>query len=158
MVELLKKTMDAICEHAKADFPEECCGVILRTDTQEFVRPCRNIQNQMHKDDPGTYPRDARTAYIMHPDDLIKIHNESDKQNRPIKAFYHSHPNHEAYFSVKDKSDAMVWGEPAYPGVAYIVISIYEDTIRIVKAFAWDEDTSDFIEVPVKTDPSGAYT
>lgn len=156
MVELLKKTMDEICEHAKADFPEECCGVILRTDTQEFVRPCRNIQNQRHKDDPGTYPRDARTAYIMHPDDLIKIHNESDKHNRPIKAFYHSHPNHEAYFSAKDKSDAMVWGEPAYPGVAYIVISIYEDTIRIAKAFAWDEDTSDFIEVPVKTDPSGA--
>ncbi len=156
MVELLKKTMDEICEHAKAEFPEECCGVILHTDTQEFVRPCRNIQNQMHKDAPGTYPRDARTAYIMHPDDLIKIHNESDKQNRPIKAFYHSHPNHEAYFSEKDKSDAMVWGEPAYPGVAYIVVSIYEDTIRGVKAFAWDKDTSDFIEVPVRTDLSGA--
>ena len=156
MVELLKKTMDEICEHARADFPEECCGAILHTETQEFVRPCRNIQNQRHKDDPGTYPRDARTAYILHPDDLIKIHNESDKQNRPIKAFYHSHPNHEAYFSEKDKSDAMVWGEPAYPGVAYIVISIYEDTIRVVKAYAWDEDTSDFIEVPVSTDPSGA--
>lgn len=158
MITLLKKTLEEICEHAKEVYPEECCGVILSTDTQEFVKKCRNIQNQMHKDDPDTYPRDARTAYIMHPDDLIKVHNESDIQNRPIKAFYHSHPNHEAYFSEKDKTDAMVWGEPAYPGVVYIVISIYEDTIRTIKAFDWDENTSDYLEETVNFDLSGAQT
>ena len=158
MVKLLKKTIDEICEHAKADFPDECCGVILHTASQEFVRPCRNIQNQMHKDDPDNFSRDARTAYLMHPDDLIAIHKEAETQDRPIKAFYHSHPNHEAYFSEKDKSDALVWDEPAYPGVAYIVISIYEGTIRVAKAFAWDEDTSDFIEVSVQTVPSGVKT
>lgn len=155
MVTLFRKTIDEICEHARADFPDECCGVILHTDTQEFVRPCRNIQNQMHKDAPDTYTRDARTAYLIHPDDLITIHKEAETQDRPIKAFYHSHPNHEAYFSEKDKTDALVWGEPAYPGVAYIVISIYNGIIRVVKAFAWDEDGSDFIEVSVQTTPSG---
>ena len=156
MVTLLPKTFNEICDHAKKQFPEECCGIILHADTQEFVRPCRNIQNEKHREDPATYPRDARTAYLMHPDDLIAIHKEAETQHRPIKAFYHSHPNHEAYFSEKDKSDAMMWGEPAYPGVAYLVISIYEDIIRIVKAFEWHEDTSDFIEVPVQTTPSGA--
>ena len=156
MVTLLPKTFNEICDHAKEQFPEECCGVILQAGTQEFVRPCRNIQNEMHRDDPAAYPRDARTAYLMHPDDLIAIHKEAETQHRPIKAFYHSHPNHEAYFSEKDKSDAMMWDEPAYPGVAYLVISIYEDTIRIVKAFAWDENTSDFIEMPVQKTPSGA--
>lgn len=155
MIKLLRDTMDEIREHAKEDFPEECCGVILHTDTQEFVRRCRNIQNQMHKKDPDTYPRDARTAYLMHPDDLFKIHKEAETRHRPIKAFYHSHPNEEAYFSEKDKSDALVWGEPAYPGVVYIVISIYERSIRIVKAFTWDENTSDFIEVAVQTVPLG---
>ena len=188
MVSLLPQTLNDICDHAKEQFPDECCGIILHTDTQEFVRPCRNIQNDMHKDDPDAYPRDARTAYIMHSDDLIAIHKEVETQHRQIKAFYHSHPNHEAYFSEKDKSDAMMWGEPAYPGVAYLVISIYdtkltrfvargprvllamlnairklliplmgyEDTIRVVKAFKWNEDTSTFIEVPVQTTPSGA--
>lgn len=156
MVTLLPKTLNEICAHAKTQFPEECCGVILHAGTQEYVRPCRNIQNDMHRDDPTAYPRDARTAYLMHPDDLISVHKEADTQNRPIKAFYHSHPNHEAYFSEKDKSDAMAWGEPTYPDVAYLVISIYENTIRVVKGFAWNEETSDFIEVPVKTTPSGA--
>ncbi|MCY4402410.1 MAG: M67 family metallopeptidase [Candidatus Poribacteria bacterium] len=151
MLTLLPKTLNEICEHAKAEFPEECCGVILYAEQKEFVRPCRNIQNEMHNAEPETYPRDARTAYLMHPDDLIAIHKEAETQHRPIKAFYHSHPNHEVYFSEKDKSDAMIWGEPAYPGVAYLVISIIDNTIRIIKAFAWDETNSDFIEVPIQT-------
>ncbi len=156
MVTLLPKTLNDICEHAKIEFPDECCGVILHADTQEFVRPCRNIQNDLHRDDPDAYPRDARTAYMMHPDDLIAVHKEAETQHRAIKAFYHSHPNHEAYFSEKDKTDAMAWGEPMYPDAAYIVISIYEDTIRIVKAFKWNEDTADFIEIPCQSTVSGA--
>ncbi len=156
MVTLLPKTLNEICAHAKQEFPNECCGVILHTETQEFVRPCRNIQNEMHQDDPKTYPRDARTAYLMHPDDLIAIHKEAETEQKPIKAFYHSHPNHEAYFSEKDKSDAIIWDEPAYPGVAYLVISIYENTVRVVKAFVWDEIKSDFIEVPIQTTSPGA--
>lgn len=158
MVKLLKKTRDDICDHAKEDFPDECCGVILHTDTEEFVIRCQNIQNQKHKNDPDTYPRDAHTAYLMDPDDLIKIHRESETQNKPIKAFYHSHPDREAYFSEKDKSDAMWDEDPAHPGVAYIVISIYGDTIRDIKAFMWDNTTSDFIETPVQTVPPGANT
>ena len=49
----------------------------------------------------------------MDPDDLLKINLESERENRPIKAFYHSHPDHPSYFSEKDKSDALFWGEPA---------------------------------------------
>lgn len=155
MVTLLPNTLTQICTHAKTEFPNECCGVILQRDSQEFVKPCRNIQDEMHKEDPITYPRDARTAYLMHPDDLISIHKETDTENRSIKAFYHSHPNHEAYFSEKDKKDAMAWGEPTYPGVSYLVISIYEDSVRVIKAFEWDESKSDFIEVPFQIPPSG---
>ncbi len=155
MVTLLPTTLNEICIHAKSQFPEECCGIILHNGMQEHVRPCRNIQNDLHRDDPTSYPRDARTAYVMHPDDLIAIHKESESEDLPIKAFYHSHPDHEAYFSDKDKSDAMMWGEPVYPGVAYLVISIYGDTIRVVKAFTWNEVKSDYLEVPFQTIPSG---
>ena len=163
MVTLQPETLNQMYAHAKSDFPDECCGVILHVDAQEFVRPCRNVQNQLHREDPVAYPRDARTAYLIHPDDLMAVHKEAETQHRPIKAFYHSHPNHEAYFSEKDKSDAMAWGEPIYPDVAYLVISIYREArkpklamkkhdteIRVVKAYAWDETTTDFIEVPMQ--------
>ncbi len=156
MVTLLPKTLELICAHAKSVFPDECCGIILHNGKQEYVRQCRNIQNDLHKDDPVAYPRDARSAYVMHPDDLITIHKESESENLPIKALYHSHPNHEAYFSDKDKSDAIMWGEPVYPGVAYLVISIYDDSTRVVKAFTWNDAKSDFSDVPFQTSPSGA--
>ena len=139
------ETLRQICDHAKSEFPDECCGAILSDGPQEFVWRCRNIQNQLHQEDPEKYPRDARTAYVIHPDDLFKVTKASETQQ--IKAFYHSHPNHEAYFSEKDKADAMMWGEPAYPGTTYLVISVYDTEIRAVKAFAWDETAEDFIEI-----------
>jgi len=141
------ETLNQIFDHAKSEFPDECCGAILSDGTQEFVWKCRNIQNQLHQEDPDRYPRDARTAYVIHPDDLFKVTKASETQQ--IKAFYHSHPNHEAYFSEKDKADAMLWDEPTYPGTTYLVISVYGTEIRAVKAFVWDAAARDFIEVEV---------
>ena len=145
MVTLQPETLSELCDHAKSEFPNECCGAILSDGTQEFVWKCRNIQNELHQEDPDTYPRDARTADVIHPDDLFKVTKASETQQ--LKAFYHSHPNHEAYFSEKDKADATMWDEPTYPGTTYLVISIYDTEIRAVKAFAWDETANDFIEV-----------
>ena len=145
MLTLQPETLSQIFDHAKSEFPDECCGAILSDGSQEFVWECRNIQNKLHQEDPGRYPRDARTAYVIHPDDLFKVTKASETQD--IKAFYHSHPNHEAYFSEKDKADAMMWDEPTYPGTTYLVISVYGSEIRAVKAFAWDETAQDFLEV-----------
>ena len=149
MLTLQPETLNAIYEHARAAFPDECCGAVLSDGAQEFVWKCRNIQNELHQKDPNTYPRDARTAYVIHPDDLIAIHKETTAQDRQIKVFYHSHPNHAAYFSEKDKADAMMWDEPAYPGATYLVISVYDAEVRAVKAFAYDDATQDFVDVPL---------
>ena len=149
MLTLRPETLTEIYEHAKSEFPDECCGAILSDAAQEFVWKCRNIQNALHQKDPNTYPRDARTAYVIHPDDLIAIHKETETENRQIKVFYHSHPNHEAYFSEKDKTDAMLWDEPAYPGATYLVISVYDAEVRAVKAFTYDEEARDFVDVPL---------
>ncbi|MCZ6676867.1 MAG: M67 family metallopeptidase [Candidatus Poribacteria bacterium] len=149
MLALQLDTLDRIHEHAKAEFPDECCGIILSDGAREFVRECRNIQNERHAEDPETYPRDARTAYLIDPHDLIRVHKEAETEGRPIKAFYHSHPNHDAYFSEKDKADATAWDEPVYPDAAYIVISIYDGEVRTTRAYAWSEADTDFIEMPI---------
>ena len=90
----------------------------------------------------------------MAPNDLIKIHKEAETENRPIKAFYHSHPNHDAYFSEKDKADATAWDEPMYPDAAYVVVSIYDEEIRTARAYAWSDVAGDFVEVPMHTKES----
>ena len=149
---LQPETLKAIYDHAKSEFPDECCGAVLCDDSQEYLLKCRNIQNQLHQEDPETYPRDARTSYVIHPDDLIAIHKAISTQERQLKVLYHSHPNHDAYFSEKDKADATVWDEPMFPGTLYLVISVYDTEIRAVKAFAWDETARDFIHVEAQLD------
>ena len=91
---LQPQTIKEIEQHALETYPEECCGIILEDplgtiSPQEYVRACGNIQNQRHTEDPKTYPRDARTAYLMDPDDLLRINLESERKNRHESFLWH---------------------------------------------------------------------
>jgi [CysO sulfur-carrier protein]-S-L-cysteine hydrolase len=118
-----------------------------------------NIQNRLHAEDPEAHPRDARTAYQMEPRELLEVNRDGDRPGWRIVLFYHSHPSHDAYFSATDKARAL-WGdpegdaEPSYPGVAYIVISVYDRAVRDAKAYAWDEAARDFREIALAAAPA----
>lgn len=138
-----------ISRHAIESFPEECCGVILSDGKTETVRRCQNIQNLLHRLDKGSYPRDATIAYAIDPRELESIIHHAETSGSQIKAFYHSHPNHEAYFSEEDKAFATPFGEPTYPETAQIVISIYDRSVKRISAYAWLPDKRDFVEIPI---------
>ena len=74
---------------------------------------------------------------------------QADSKGQKLKAFYHSHPNHDAYFSAEDKAFACPFGEPTYPDTAQIVISIYNRAVKIIRAFVWSPGENDFVEVPI---------
>jgi len=141
---------EEISRHAVDSFPEECCGVILSNGIVDEVRRLRNIQNQLHAVDRKSYPRDATTAYNIDPRELEPILHEGKIAGGTLKAFYHSHPNHEAYFSAEDRESATPFGEPTYPDCAQIVISIYDRTVRRICAYAWSDDKKEFVEVPLR--------
>lgn len=147
---LTQKAWEEISRHAIETFPEECCGVILFDGETDQVRRLRNIQNQLHTLDPETYPRDATIAYAMDLKELESIIHEAEAAGAKVKAFYHSHPGHEAYFSQEDKAFAAPFGEPTYPESAQIVISIYDGIVRRISAYAWAEEKKDFVEIAIK--------
>lgn len=143
-------TIEALHTHAQETFPEECCGFVLTDGETETVRRITNVQNHMHGIDPTNFPRDATTAYFMDPKELLAVHREVDDSELEIKAVYHSHPNHDAYFSAEDKKQALFEDEPMYPGAVYLVLSIYEDRqVRATKAVEWDGEEQDFVEIKV---------
>jgi proteasome lid subunit RPN8/RPN11 len=144
---LTQKVWDQISRHAMEAFPEECCGVVLDHGDRDEVRRCTNIQNKLHALDPESYPRDATIAYAMDPKELELIINEAGTNGAKVKAFYHSHPGHEAYFSQEDKAFATPFGEPSYPESAQIVISIYDRVIKRISAYAWNSEKKDFVEI-----------
>jgi [CysO sulfur-carrier protein]-S-L-cysteine hydrolase len=141
---------EGISRHAIETFPDECCGVILHDGMTDKVRRLRNIQNQLHALDPETYPRNAKIAYAMDMIELESVVHEVETTGAKIKAFYHSHPDHEAYFSDEDKTFATPFGEPTFPDSAQIVISIYHGVVRQISAYAWSEEAKDFVEIPIR--------
>ena len=89
----------------------------------------------------------AVIAYAMDPLELDGVIRQAEANGERLKAFYHSHPNHEAYFSDEDKVFACPFGEPTFPDTVQIVVSIYERTVKTAKAFVWSDEKSDFVEV-----------
>jgi [CysO sulfur-carrier protein]-S-L-cysteine hydrolase len=147
---LSRRTVDEIDGHALDTYPEECCGAVLGAAEGERARRITNIQGRLHAEDPEKHPRDARIAYFMDPKELYAVLRDGERQETALRVFYHSHPEHGAYFSDEDKARAMAWDEPAYPDAAYVVISVYGREVKDRRAYAWDPDRRDFVEVPLR--------
>lgn len=146
----LRADMEA---HAVDEYPNECCGYITGTDdpVSWLVHRCRNIQNELHAQNPGRYPNDARTAYVFSAEDMEHLFfGASDRPEERVIGFYHSHPDHPAYFSEKDRMEALVdWIQPE---PFYLVISVLDGTAREMKAFSWSEQTRTFDELEISYD------
>lgn len=133
---------------AVAEYPGECCGVVLaRVGTPErLFLPCRNIQDELNRKDPERHPRNARTAYYIDPRDLLTI-GRREAEGFRVATIYHSHIDTGAYFSETDKRNALVNGEPAYPDAIYVVVSVMGGRFDGANAFAWDAARRDFLPV-----------
>jgi proteasome lid subunit RPN8/RPN11 len=146
-VAIAQAAFEAIRTEAERNFPFECCGFIIGDGSDE-VRPIRNIQDKKHAADPSTFRRDARTAYLMDPKEQLAVLQEIDGRKLKLKAVYHSHPDHEAYFSATDRAQACSFdpSEPDYPETSYIVVSVRGGKFADVAAFVWDSDQKDFVQ------------
>lgn len=150
-IELCARVVDEMAAHARQTYPDECCGVLIEgPDGTVRVARVRNVQDQMHAEDPKRYPRTARTAYAGHPGDLRAALEQADAPDHRLLAFYHSHPDHDAYFSEEDAAQATPFGEPSYPDALQIVVSVYEGRLKEIKAFAWAPDEQTFAAVTLR--------
>ncbi|MBI5182886.1 MAG: M67 family metallopeptidase [Nitrospinae bacterium] len=145
---LNNQDIDQIHRHAVRDYPNECCGIIVgpRDDSlSNKVYECINIQNRLHKEDPQRYPRDARTAYNIDPKEQKRIFRIAEEKGWEIKGFYHSHPDHPAYFSEEDERMGMWGDEPIYPNAVYIIVSVLNGEVKETILLKWNEEERRFI-------------
>jgi [CysO sulfur-carrier protein]-S-L-cysteine hydrolase len=150
---LSETAWEEIAQHAQEAFPEECCGIVLTDGAVDRVHRLKNIQNQLHALDPQTYPRTAAIAYAMDYKELELVIDDAKRNGIKLKAFYHSHPNHDAYFSAEDKAFASPFGEPTFPGTAQIVVAIYHRAVKEMSAFVWSDEKKDFVKVTLTKTP-----
>jgi proteasome lid subunit RPN8/RPN11 len=147
-VTITRANLDAIVAQAEREFPDECCGFIIG-DGAEEVRPIGNIQNRKHSENPAVFTRDARTAFLMDPKEHLAVLNEIDRRKLRLLAVYHSHPDHDAYFSATDRAQACSFdaSEPDYPDTIHIVMSVRGGKFVRAAAFGWDAAAKDFAEI-----------
>lgn len=120
MFVLAKELLDKIFKHGIAAYPREACGLLLGKSeggVWEVLRvlPARN-NNERTLD-----------RYRLDPLERLRAEETALKEGLQLIGFYHSHPDHDAYFSQMDleNSEEYQFGKPWTPATyAYFVISI----------------------------------
>ena len=138
--------LEAIRKQAVEEYPAESCGLIFVRGDERLLLRCRNDQDAKHAEDPQRYPRDSRTAYYIHADDLKRI-AQLEVQGYSMAVIYHSHVDVGAYFSPTDKKQALVSG---YLDKTYLVTSVVSGKAEATKAFRWDEGAKEFLETELR--------
>jgi proteasome lid subunit RPN8/RPN11 len=138
--------LEGLRRQAAEEYPEESCGVIVARGDERRLLRCRNVQNELHARDPERNPRTARTAYHIDPQDLLRI-GRLESEGFRVAVIYHSHVDAGAYFSETDRRQALMGGEPTYPGTIYLVTSVVDGRVQATTAFEWDGARREFLAV-----------
>ena len=107
MLEITSELVDQIVRHARADHPDEACGVIagpVGTGRPERFIPMINAAR-------------SPTFYEFDSTDLFKLYREMDDRDEEPVVIYHSHTATQAYPS---RTDIALASEP---GAHYVLVS-----------------------------------
>ena len=140
-------------DHALREYPNEACGILAGPKGERcgsLFHLCKNGYDEMHARDPKTYSRTAKTAYLIDGREQQAIFDRVAAKGLEVKSIVHSHTDHDAYFSEEDQTVAAPWGEPMYPEISYIVISIWEEKFKEANEFIWNQKKEDFDQHSLK--------
>jgi proteasome lid subunit RPN8/RPN11 len=107
MLVIDQATVDAIVAHARADHPDEACGVVAGPIGSD--RPTRFV--------PMVNAARSPTFYEFDSLDLLRLYREMDASDEEPVVIYHSHTATQAYPSRTDISYA------SEPGAHYVLVS-----------------------------------
>ena len=110
MLKISQELIDQMVAHARADHPDEACGVIAGPADSD--RPTRFI--------PMVNAARSPTFYEFDSADLLKLYRELEANNEDPVVIYHSHTATEAYPSRTDVSYA------SEPFAHYVLVSTRE--------------------------------
>jgi proteasome lid subunit RPN8/RPN11 len=101
----------AMVAHAKAAYPNECCGAMLGSTDGEtkVVRESIALEN--------AFEGAQAARYELRPEDLLAADKAARSRNMDLIGIYHSHPDCDAYFSKTDLQNSCPW-------YSFVVLSI----------------------------------
>lgn len=132
-----RSALEEIDRHAEEGYPYEICGAMLGPAGAGTVTAVRRIDNAI--------PDDAlrRTRYRLDDRQHVRVQREADDHGLEIIGYYHSHPDHGAYFSKTDTADSWM-------NVTYLVVACERGRAGERKAFMALRDHGPVREEPLE--------
>ncbi|HLY61523.1 MAG TPA: M67 family metallopeptidase [Terriglobia bacterium] len=139
--------MEAIRSHGSADYPNECCGMVLglakgaQKDVQEIValknlrHDSARAQELLPLESPGR--ESERNRFLIDPLEQLRVEKDARARHLDVLGYYHSHPDHPARPSEYDRDHAWPW-------YSYIIISIERGEPKDVTSWVLSDDRSRF--------------
>jgi proteasome lid subunit RPN8/RPN11 len=131
MVRIPKMIFQEMVDHAKREWPLECCGILGGKD--KTVQKSFELQNT----------EKSSVLYSMSPQDQMKVFEEMEKESMKMVAIYHSHPHTIPFPSETDVKLTF------YPDVSSVIISLKEKDNPVMKAFQISEEAIYLEEIEV---------
>jgi proteasome lid subunit RPN8/RPN11 len=121
--------LDRILDHARADAPNECCGLIGTKDgVATSVHPMENLKA-------------SPLAFEMHGPDVMRVIDEIEDAGGELGGMYHSHTRTEAYPSQTDRNFARNW-----PGLEWVIVGLNGEDVT-VRSYLIEDDGIRELEV-----------
>src|SRR5215471_7468131 len=125
MLTISRALVDLVIAHARADHPDEACGVIAGPAGSD--RPARFIAMTNAERSPTFYRFDSM--------EQLRVWREMDNRDEEPVVIYHSHTATPAYPSRTDVALA------AEPGAHYLLVSTREPDVTEVRSFRIGDGT-----------------
>jgi proteasome lid subunit RPN8/RPN11 len=111
MIRIEPSAWTAMVAHARATYPNECCGAMLGALDGETktVRESLALQN--------AFEGAQAARYELRPEDLLAADKAARERNMDLIGIYHSHPDCDAYFSKTDLQNSCPW-------YSFVILSI----------------------------------
>jgi proteasome lid subunit RPN8/RPN11 len=122
-VRISRALLDEVIAHARADAPNECCGMIASRDGEAVA---------VHR---ATNTAASPLRYIMDPNEQYRIQDAIESDGLDLGAIYHSHTRSDPIPSQTDINLATLPGTglSSFPGTLYVIVGVksHEDDVRV---------------------------
>jgi proteasome lid subunit RPN8/RPN11 len=120
----------AMVSHARATYPNECCGAMLGSvdGDEKLVRVAMPLEN--------AFSGAQAARYELRPEDLLAADKAARDQHMDLIGIYHSHPDCDAYFSATDLRNSCPW-------YSFVVLSIQKGEFHHANSWLPNDDQTE---------------
>ena len=127
-----KAELDEIVKHALETYPYECCGLLIRRQSDRKIAVKAVRSSDVHEGN-------KRTRYMLDPLEFYRAEKEAEKEGLTVVGVYHSHPDYPPKPSAHD-------AEEAWPTLSYLIVSVSAGRINSVASWTYDDKKKEFTE------------